>query len=157
MPYTFKLRRGTAAQWLATNPVLQSGEPGVETDTGKLKIGNGSSHWLQLGYLSGEGAPGADGQSAYQIAVAQGFVGTVEQWLLSLQGDPGPQGIPGLDGQDGAAGEDGVDGSQGPQGIQGPPGPAGEDGVDYTGPAITVASTAPSSPSVGDVWIDTSA
>lgn len=38
---------------------------------------------------------GADGQSAYQIAVANGFVGTQELWLASLvgpQGEVGPQG-----------------------------------------------------------------
>jgi hypothetical protein len=135
---------------MAVNPVLHTGEPGVETDTGKLKIGNGVSHWLQLGYLSGEGAPGADGLSAYQIAVAQGFVGTVDQWLLSLVGDSGPQGIPGLDGADGGIGPPGENGAVGPQG------PPGADGLDYNGPTITVATSAPSTPSVGDVWIDTS-
>jgi len=148
--FTFKLRRGTAAQWMAVNPVLQTGEPGVETDTGKLKIGNGVSHWLQLGYLSGEGTPGVDGLSAYEIAVNQGFVGTVEQWLTSLRGEQGIQGIPGLDGEDGATGPAG---EQGVQGLQGIP---GTDGADYDGPTITVSSSAPSSPSVGDVWIDTS-
>lgn len=144
MPYTFQLRRGTAAQWMAANPVLHSGEPGVELDTGKLKLGNGVSRWLQLGYLSGEGAPGEDGLSAYEVAVNTGFVGTVEQWLDSLQGDPGPQGIPGSPGAAGA------DGDPGPQG------PPGADGEDYNGPSITVAATAPASPAVGDVWIDTS-
>lgn len=150
MSFTFKLRRGTAAQWMAVNPVLQTGEPGVETDTGKLKIGNGVSHWLQLGYLSGEGTPGVDGLSAYEIAVNEGFVGTVEQWLASLQGEQGIQGVPGLDGEDGAVGPAGSQGPQGPQG------PAGTNGADYEGPAITVSNSAPSSPSVGDVWIDTS-
>lgn len=41
------------------------------------------------------GAAGAAGQSAYQLAVAEGFAGTEEQWLASLegpQGDPGPAG-----------------------------------------------------------------
>jgi hypothetical protein len=154
--YTFKLRRGTAAQWMAVNPVLHPGEPGVEIDTGKLKIGNGASHWLELGYLSGEGTPGADGDSAYQIAVQQGFVGTVNQWLASLEGDPGPQGIPGLDGQDGSVGPAGEDGAQGPPGADGDTGPQGPPGADYDGPSITVSSSAPSSPAVGDVWIDTS-
>jgi microcystin-dependent protein len=44
------------------------------------------------------GQDGADGLSAYQIAVAGGFVGTEAEWILSLkgeQGDPGPQGDPG--------------------------------------------------------------
>lgn len=46
-----KLRRGTAAQWMAANPVLASGEPGFETDTGKEKRGNGYSVWTSLEYF----------------------------------------------------------------------------------------------------------
>lgn len=145
--FTFKLRRGTAAAWLSADPVLQSGEPGVETDTGKLKIGNGLLRWTQLGYLSGEGAPGADGKSAYQSAVDAGYLGTEAEWVASLEGPQGPQGLPGADG---ATGPKGDPGDQGPQGLP------GQDGADYTGPTITVAATAPASPAVGDVWIDTS-
>lgn len=47
-------RRGTAAQWTSTNPTLASGEWGYETDTGKVKIGNGSTAWNSLAY-SGSG------------------------------------------------------------------------------------------------------
>lgn len=36
-----------------------------------------------------KGTPGTNGQSAYQIAVAGGFVGTEAQWLASLEGPPG--------------------------------------------------------------------
>lgn len=52
MPVITKIqhRRGTAAQWTTANPVLASGESGLETDTGKLKIGNGSSTWSVLTY-----------------------------------------------------------------------------------------------------------
>lgn len=46
-----QLREGTAAQWSAVNPVLDLGEPGYETDTGKLKIGNGTSAWGALPYF----------------------------------------------------------------------------------------------------------
>ena len=35
------------------------------------------------------GAQGADGESAYQIAVGNGFEGSEEEWLASLQGPPG--------------------------------------------------------------------
>lgn len=45
-----QVRRGTAAQWTSTNPTLAAGEWGYETDTGKVKIGNGSTAWSSLGY-----------------------------------------------------------------------------------------------------------
>jgi len=48
-----QIRRSTAANWTSTNPTLASGELGVETDTGKFKIGNGSSTWTGLAYAGG--------------------------------------------------------------------------------------------------------
>ena len=36
--------------------------------------------------------------SSYQVAVANGFVGTEQQWLDSLKGEDGPEGSPGVDG-----------------------------------------------------------
>jgi hypothetical protein len=48
------LRRGTAQQWTDANPLLAAGEPGVETDTGKFKIGDGTTDWVQLPYAVGE-------------------------------------------------------------------------------------------------------
>ena len=47
-----QLRRDTAAVWTANNPTLLAGEPGVETDTGRLKIGTGSTAWNLLPYVS---------------------------------------------------------------------------------------------------------
>jgi hypothetical protein len=38
---------------------------------------------------SGPSTPGADGESAYDIAVRNGFTGTEQEWLASLKGDPG--------------------------------------------------------------------
>lgn len=46
-----QVRRGTAAQWTSANSTLASGEFGFETDTGKVKIGNGSTAWTSLGYI----------------------------------------------------------------------------------------------------------
>ena len=43
-----RFRRDTASNWALANPVLLSGEAGYETDTGTLKIGNGSSPWNVL-------------------------------------------------------------------------------------------------------------
>jgi hypothetical protein len=45
-----QVRRGTASQWTSANPTLASGEWGYESDTGKVKIGNGSTAWNSLGY-----------------------------------------------------------------------------------------------------------
>jgi trimeric autotransporter adhesin len=46
------LRRDTASNWTSGNPVLASGEVGYETNTGKFKIGNGSTAWTSLSYAS---------------------------------------------------------------------------------------------------------
>lgn len=78
------------------------------------------------------------GDSAYEVAVKNGFVGTEEEWLESLKGETGsmgPQGPKGDKGEIGPAGKDGKDGEQGPQGpagpkgIQGPKGEPGKDGA----------------------------
>lgn len=50
MATRIQLRRGTAAQWSARNPVLSDGEVGVEKDTTRFKIGNGEDHWNDLPY-----------------------------------------------------------------------------------------------------------
>lgn len=63
----FWMRRDTAAQWTAVNPVLASGEWGVETDnTGalsrKAKMGDGLTPWNGLAYFGGAGGSGANVQ-----------------------------------------------------------------------------------------------
>lgn len=55
--------------------------------------------------LAGRVCKGADGASAYEVAVAAGFEGTEEQWLDSLTGPQGPQGEQGADGVQGADGK----------------------------------------------------
>jgi hypothetical protein len=47
---TIKLRRDSAADWTSNNPTLSEGEVGYETDTGKFKIGDGSTGWTTLVY-----------------------------------------------------------------------------------------------------------
>jgi hypothetical protein len=46
-----QLRRGSAAAWASQNPVLSAGEFGLETDTYKMKMGNGSTAWESLDYV----------------------------------------------------------------------------------------------------------
>ena len=43
-------RRDTAANWTSANPTLLAGEIGIESDTNKIKIGDGSTAWTSLGY-----------------------------------------------------------------------------------------------------------
>ena len=45
-----QIRRGIAAAWTSENPILEAGEFGLESDTGKTKIGNGSATWTSLTY-----------------------------------------------------------------------------------------------------------
>lgn len=53
MPIQYQLRRGLAVDWTTNNSILASGEPGFETDTKKMKIGDGTTAWNSLGYTTG--------------------------------------------------------------------------------------------------------
>ena len=52
MAVNILLRRGTAAEWTASNPILLEGEVGVETDSKKLKVGDGLTAWASLPYIT---------------------------------------------------------------------------------------------------------
>ena len=85
MSVTIKLRKGSSSEWASNNTiVLASGEPGFELDTGRLKIGNGTSTWANLdyasiiptGFIAGSGIDidlGANGSTA-TISVSGSFV-----------------------------------------------------------------------------------
>lgn len=49
-----QLKHGLAAKWTERNPVLLAGEVGIETDTLKMKVGDGTSNWSALGYLGAD-------------------------------------------------------------------------------------------------------
>ena len=88
------------------------------------------------------GADGADGDSAYQIAVANGFVGNEATWLASLvgaTGATGPQGIQGIQGE------------TGPTGLQGIQGETGADGT--AGTVITSGTAEPTGGANGDIYL----
>ena len=46
-----QLRRGAASAWTTANPVLAVGEVGIETDTYKIKVGDGTQTWTALPYF----------------------------------------------------------------------------------------------------------
>lgn len=104
---------GTLEQWLESLKG-ESGNNGNDGDDGQkgddgitpqLKIDedgywcvsydNGQT-WNRLGYAIGDdgasGQTGADGKSAYELAVENGYQGTLEEWLESLKGSDGANG-----------------------------------------------------------------
>lgn len=68
MAVRIQLRRDTAANWTFANPVLGSGEMAVETDTLKLKVGDGSTAWNLLDYVGGTSEGGSGGDGSYEIS-----------------------------------------------------------------------------------------
>jgi collagen type VII alpha len=107
-------RRDTAANWTANNPTLAAGEIGLETDTAKYKMGDGTTAWNSLAYAYTAGAAGATGPT--------GATGPV--------GPTGVTGITGPTGPVGATGPTGPSGATGPTGVSGPTGATGAGGVE---------------------------
>lgn len=64
-----QVRRDTAANWTSANPVLAAGEMGWESDTDKLKFGDGATAWNALAYFAGSGSGVTDVTSAGSITV----------------------------------------------------------------------------------------
>lgn len=98
---TIKLRGDTAANWTTNNPILALREPGVETDTSKIKIGDGVTAWASLPYAAGGmvdlSAPGPIGATtpstgAFTTLTASSFdtspPATGETGEIGLQEDP---------------------------------------------------------------------
>ena len=65
MAKQIQLRRDTAANWTTANPVLAIGEQGYETDTGKRKIGDGSTAWSSLSYYEASFEPAFSKNTAF--------------------------------------------------------------------------------------------
>jgi hypothetical protein len=66
IPYRFRIKRDTAANFAAANTLLLEGEFGLELDTGKLKIGDGVTAWNSLGYYDTSDVP--EGSNLYFTA-----------------------------------------------------------------------------------------
>jgi hypothetical protein len=59
MANRIQFRRDTSANWTRVNPVLEDGEPGLETDTNYIKYGDGNTAWVDLDYASTGGSGNA--------------------------------------------------------------------------------------------------
>jgi hypothetical protein len=78
-----QLRQGLSSEWVTSNPVLTVGEPGVENDTLKLKIGDGTRTWNQLPYV---GEAGVAGTSVTSVNSKTGAVVLLPSDLPGLAG-----------------------------------------------------------------------
>ena len=101
-----KLRRDTDANWTSTNPTLATGEAGFESDTGKLKIGDGSTAWTSLGYVSGGASvevsdtpPSAPEANTlwWESDTGTLFIYYDNYWVEAVTGVVGPSGQDGAD------------------------------------------------------------
>ena len=87
MPVQIQLRNDTAANWIEADPVLAAGEMGVESDTLKVKLGDGSSSWTELLYFT-QGATGPTGPAVTGPTGPTGAASTV----VGPTGPTGPTG-----------------------------------------------------------------
>jgi len=156
MPFIqLQIRRDSLANWVSNNPVLASGEMGINLDTYQYKLGDGVKTWIQLPYagiIGPTGAPGASistGTGATGVTgsigptgltgptgiSSTGFTGSVRVGFTGFTGFTGlsATGQIGATGAIGPTGYTGVTGSTGATGPTGQAGPAGSRGA--TGPA----------------------
>ena len=80
------LRRSTFQAWMLSNVQGEKGDTGVQGLQGVA------------GQDGQDGINGVNGLSAYQIAVSNGFIGTEQQWIVSLKGATGATGATGANG-----------------------------------------------------------
>src|SRR6478735_79135 len=105
--FRFLLRNDTAANWANQNPILAAGEPGVETDTHYMKLGDGLTAWNDLTYTGDVGPAGPEGPEGPQGEVGPQGYSTLLIWdgaayparpptgsvVYSGPVDPGPDGL----------------------------------------------------------------
>ena len=140
MSIQIQLRRGTSTEWASANPspILAAAEMGVETDTDKIKLGNGFDNWNTLPYIvGGAGGAGSTGPTGPAGGGAGGTGST------GATGATGPAGTNGSNGATGPAGTNGSNGATGPAGtngsngadstVTGPTGATGPINIGYTG------------------------
>jgi len=89
MASKIQIRRDTASNWTSANPTLSNGELGLETDTKKLKAGDGSTAWTSLAYYTLATA----GYAAYADSTAN-FTGNLQEGGADVLVSGGALGTP---------------------------------------------------------------
>lgn len=122
IPIRVQHKRMSARDWASSPLVLLDGELGIESDTSKVKVGNGRDRFSALQYLTGpKGDRGERGETGPRGADGvMRFENLTSQQRESLRG---PQGV------QGERGQQGLQGIQGPRGLTGATGARGADGA----------------------------
>jgi hypothetical protein len=127
IPYRFQARGGNAAAIISLNEVPLRREIIVEIDTQKMKVGDGTTHYVDLpywgggggagGWLTGTGVPssglGVDGDLYLRTTTGDVYQKAAGAWTI-VANLMGPAGADGADGADGAPGPPGADGLDAP-------------------------------------------
>ena len=87
MATKIQLRRDTSANWQGTNPVLAQGEPGVELDTKKMKVGDGISAWNDLDYVAGGNSENSTTNMFVKLDGIDGDMGPDWSGVISVSTD----------------------------------------------------------------------
>jgi len=93
MPFLqLQQRRALASEWTSTNPVLADGEFAFETDTRKMKIGDGVTAWNSLAYAGLQGPSGPTGPASGPTGPAGTASNTGATGPIGSTGAIGPTG-----------------------------------------------------------------
>ena len=79
--WNLQIKGYPAATWTGTNPTLKDREPGIETDTGKIKIGKDNTPWNSLAYWAPGGGGDLFGPSSSTTGNMPVFSGTTGKLL----------------------------------------------------------------------------
>lgn len=130
IPIRVQHKRMSASDWASSTLILLDGELGIESDTGKVKVGNGRDRFSALQYLTGPkgdrgergetGPRGADGVVRFEALTNQQRESL--RGSQGVQGERGQQGLQGIQGPRGLTGATGARGADGARGRDGAPG-----------------------------------
>ena len=119
---TKKGYQGTQEEFYATfSELTKTMNATKETAKGlQSKLEDVTAKWQELNTsITDKLSTIKDGKSAYELAKEHGYVGAIEEWLASLKGLKGDQGLQGIQGKKGDQGLQGIQGKKGDKGDTG--------------------------------------